>query len=74
MKTGTFFEINVSLDGKHLFATDSTIRSYSEKEIEKLMELFLKKFPKEEKYTITISTWTCSGSICLPESLKKYQQ
>ena len=75
MKTGTFFEINVcGPDGKHLFATDSTTRSYSEQQIASLMEIFLEKFPKEEKYKVSITTWKCSGSVCLTEGLKKYQE
>ena len=39
------YEINVSKDGKHVFATDSKIRSYSLEYIESLIKLFMISFP-----------------------------
>lgn len=39
------FEVNVSIGGKHLFATDSRIRTYSEEHIRDLVVLFRQAFP-----------------------------
>lgn len=70
MKTGQFFEINVTKGGLHVFATDSTIRSYSASYVSKLVELFKEKFPKEEGYDITVTTWSC-GCPALPSVIKE---
>lgn len=61
MKTGTFFEINVTNEGRHVFATDSTIRSYGEPDVEKLLLLFNEKFPKSEGYGVSVTSWRCGG-------------
>jgi len=70
MKTGTFFEINVSYKGHGLFATDSSIRSYSSSHVAKLVKLFKEKFPKDEGYRVTVTCWH-TGCPAMPEEIKK---
>lgn len=59
MRTGRFFEINVTQKGKHVFATDSSIRQYTECQIVEMLKLFEQKFPKEEDYNIDVTFWSC---------------
>ncbi len=64
MKTGTFFEINVSDDkNKHVFATDSSIRNYKIEDIARMIKLFKEKFPENKGYRISVTSWSCSGSL-----------
>lgn len=55
-----YYEINVALNGKHLFATSErscTTRS----ECEKVFSIIKKKFPKSEGYDVTVTYWDCIG-------------
>lgn len=70
MKTGQFFEINISQKRKHVFATDSSIRHYSESHIVEMLELFKQRFPKEEGYDISVTTWSC-GCPKLPDAIEQ---
>ena len=55
-----YYEINVSKDGKHLFATDKrSIRFYWE--LEKVYRILEEKFPKEEGYKVTVTKWVEFG-------------
>jgi len=48
------YEINVSLNGKHLFATAA--RSIDSKsQLRRLVKLFRQKFPQQEGYDVTFS-------------------
>ena len=47
------YEINVSKDGRHVFATDGTIREYTDNQIRDLILLFREKFPEIEKYRVS---------------------
>lgn len=48
------YEINVSLNGKHFFAT--ALRSApTGRKVEELYEVFKKKFPESEGYKIMVS-------------------
>ena len=49
-----YYEINVSKDGSHFFATSKRSLSTSQKTKE-LTKLFLEKFPEEEGYKISVS-------------------
>lgn len=69
MKTGTFFEINVSQKGRHVFATDSMIRSYTDAHIVELLRLFAEKFPTSEGYEFSVTCWHC-GAGSMPESVE----
>ena len=48
------YEINVSKDGNHLFATHERSTRH-EVETVKLTELFVEKFPESEGYKISVS-------------------
>ena len=54
------YEINVSLNGKHFFATHE--RSITNKwELQKVLKVFAEKFPSEEGYKISVykkETWS----------------
>lgn len=55
-----YYEINVSKDGKHLFATAE--RSITvEWEAERIYKLFKEKFPESEGYKISITRWEKVG-------------
>lgn len=56
----SYYEINVSLNGKHLFATaprSCTIRC----EYEKVLNILKRKFPESEGYEVTATYWNCNG-------------
>lgn len=55
-----YYEINISLNGKHLFATDK--RSITNKtDLEKVYKIFKEKFSAEEGYNISITYWETVG-------------
>lgn len=57
-----YYEINVSKDGKHLFATDKrSIEFYWE--LEKIYLIFEQKFPEYEGYKITVTKWETRGWV-----------
>lgn len=56
-----YYEINVSLNGKHLFATAE--RSITNKsQMEEVYKLFEQKFPKSEGYILDVTLWVKSGT------------
>ena len=58
----SYYEINVALNGKHLFTT--SLRSYTtESEYEKVLNIIKEKFPKSEGYVVSATHWNCSGKI-----------
>ncbi len=69
MRTGTFYEINISKNGKHILATDSSIREYDEFQIVEMIRRLKKVFPEEE-YDYSVSAWHC-GVIPLPDRIKR---
>ena len=55
-----YYEINVSLNGKHYFATHE--RSITtEKEALLLFEVFSQKFPASEGYQVSLTHWQKMG-------------
>lgn len=54
------YEVNVSLNGRHLFATAdrSCINAV---ELENVLDVFVKKFPKSEGFKISYTKITCEG-------------
>lgn len=55
-----YYEINVSLNGKHLFATAE--RSITDvHKLNAVYKLFTEKFPKEDGYRITVTKWDKVG-------------
>ena len=57
-----YYEINVSLNGRHLFATAERSAT-NEREAKRLYNLFKEKFPEAEGYDITITKWEKIGEI-----------
>ena len=57
-----YYEINVSLNGQHLFATDK--RSITNKiALEVVYRIFKQKFPQEEGYDILVSQYDTVGKF-----------
>lgn len=55
-----YYEINVSLNDKHFFATDK--RSITNKRaLKEVYNVFKEKFPKEEGYDIIVSLTETTG-------------
>jgi len=55
-----YYEINVSLNGKHFFATHK--RSITTKwELEKVYKVFKEKFPESEGYSIRVTLYETVG-------------
>lgn len=55
-----YYEINVSKDGKHFFATAE--RSITnETKMEEMYNLFLEKFPEKEGYKLDVTRWSMQG-------------
>lgn len=55
-----YFEINVSKDGRHLFATAPRSLT-TRKEYEAALELLKEKFPEAEGYSVTATYWEHRG-------------
>jgi hypothetical protein len=56
----SYYEINVSKDGQHFFATAS--RSLTDKrKMEQAFEKFKEAFPEEEGYKIRVTYWEAIG-------------
>lgn len=55
-----YYEINVTLNGKHLFATAE--RSITNKwKLKEVYDIIKNKFPKEEGYDISVSKYETTG-------------
>lgn len=55
-----YYEINVSLNGRHFFATAE--RSITSKtQMEEMYNLFLEKFPESEGYKLDVTEWNKIG-------------
>lgn len=56
-----YYEINVSHNGRHLFATDPrSCKTHTE-----MLNVFMhleKRFPKEEGFEVTVTRWETKGS------------
>lgn len=57
-----YYEINVSLNGKHLFATAERSITVSW-DAEKIYKLFKEKFPENEGYKISVTRWEKVGQF-----------
>ena len=55
-----YYEINVTLNGKHFFATAE--RSITNRwDLNNKLKIFVDKFPKEEGYEISVTKWEKVG-------------
>jgi len=58
------YEINVSQNGKHLFATaERSLPATEPEKMELLLKSFNTKFPEKEGYKISVTLWKCEGHI-----------
>lgn len=57
-----YYEINVSLNGRHLFATAERSVTDNHK-LQKVYKLFMEKFPEEEGYKVTVEKWEKVGKF-----------
>ena len=55
-----YYRINVTLNGKYLFATEQGGITYRE-DAEKVTALFKEKFPENEGYKISVTKWEGRG-------------
>ena len=55
-----YTRINVSKDGKYLFATEQGQLTY-EWDAKPVYELFKEKFPESEGYKVTVTKWEGRG-------------
>lgn len=57
-----YYEINVSLNGKHLFATaERSITDINKANM--VYKLFVEKFPEEDGYKINVTKWDKVGKF-----------
>ena len=55
-----YYEINVSKNGYHLFATaERSITTQTE--LKRVLDIFKTKFPKEEGYEMSVTKWEKIG-------------
>lgn len=65
-----YYEINVSLNGQHLFATDK--RSITDTPtLEKVYKILKEKFPTEEGYNLNVTRYETVGKFIDMENLNK---
>lgn len=57
-----YYRINVSLNGKYLFATEQGGITQDAKARE-VFKLFKEKFPEEEGYKVDVTYWESAGRI-----------
>ena len=57
-----YYEINVSLHGRHLFAT-APRSAKTKDDMNNIMRVFKKKFPEEEGFKIFVTYWSCHGEF-----------
>lgn len=62
------FEINVSHNGQHLFATDKRSLDNTPR-LRMVLPLLMKKFPKSEGYEVSVSQLRDGGFILDPEAI-----
>lgn len=56
-----YYEINVSLNGRHLFATAERSITTS-RQAEEMYKLFLEKFPEKDGYKLDLTRWEHRGT------------
>lgn len=65
-----YYEINVSLNGQHLFATDKRSITDTQK-LEVIYNILKEKFPKEKGYNLNVTKYETVGKIIDMENLNK---
>lgn len=65
-----YYEINVSLNGQHLFATNERSITSTHK-LKEVYEILKEKFPKEEGYNLNVTRYETVGKFIDMENLNK---
>ena len=65
-----YYEINVSLNGIHFFATDKRSIPTREK-LEQVYKVLKEKFPEEEGYKLNVSFWEEIGHTIDMDNIDK---
>lgn len=63
------YEINVSKDGKHFFATHERSLGLSKSHTREVYDKLVEAFPKNEGYEISINYWEKAGHTVKPKNL-----
>ena len=63
------YEINVSRNGKHFFATHERSFGLSKKHTREVYDKLVEAFPANEGYKIEISYWQTTGESVKPKDL-----
>ena len=59
----SYFEFNVSYEGRHYFATAP--RSFPASQVSKAQRFYSdlrERFPESEGFNVTVTAWECTGS------------
>lgn len=65
-----YYEINVSANGQHLFATDKRSITDTQK-LEKVYNILKEKFPVEKGYHLNVTRYETVGKFVDMENLNK---
>ena len=65
----SYFDVNVSLNGSHLFATHPR-SAKTQVEADKIITLFREKFPECEGYEVSCLHWQCQGQDYDPKEVE----
>lgn len=60
MSNQSHFEINVSLNGRHFFAT-APRSCVNPSETKAVRDVLRKKFPESEGFAVEVTYWKCEG-------------
>jgi hypothetical protein len=63
------YEINVTKNGKHFFATHARSATTS-REAAKIYQEIATRFPESEGFGLTVTEWRSHGSVIAPEDLQ----
>lgn len=62
----SYFEINVSKNGVHFFATaPRSLPVYSFNRVEEVLKVIREKFPESEGYKIGVTRWEITGKVVI---------
>lgn len=65
-----YYEINVALNGSHLFATaERSITTTTQ--LKKVYRLFKEKFPESEGYTLSVTEYSLVGHPISKETIER---
>ena len=66
------YEINVSKDGKHFFATHERSLGLSKRHTKEVYDKLVEAFPANEGYKIEISYWQKLGETISPDGFELF--